>query len=127
MKERCLSQNCKEYERYGGRGICICNEWNDFEAFYTWAVSNGYTDKLTLDRVDVNGNYEPSNCRWATQVVQQNNRRNNKKYSFNGLSYTLPEWSRITGINKITLWYRINKYGWSIERALTTYCDRRRQ
>ena len=79
MKTRCYNQNCKEYFRYGGRGITICDDWLDgFEPFHDWAMSNGYRDDLTIDRIDVNGNYEPSNCRWATRSLQVRNTRKQK-------------------------------------------------
>ena len=76
MKARCYRESAREYENYGGRGITICDEWrNDYKAFHDWAVENGYADNLTIDRKNVNGNYEPSNCRWITNEEQQRNKR----------------------------------------------------
>ncbi len=99
IKERCLNKNSKHYFRYGLRGISICEEWrNDFKAFYDWAMANAYADNLTIDRIDVNGNYEPSNCRWATMKEQSNNRRNNHYIEFNGEKHSLKEWSEIIKI-----------------------------
>lgn len=76
MKARCNIESCSNYEEYGGRGISVCEEWNSsFEAFRDWALSNGYSDELSIDRVDFNGNYEPSNCRWSDKSMQARNRR----------------------------------------------------
>lgn len=97
----------------------MCNEWDDFEKFYSWAMSNGYDNDLTLDRIDVNGNYEPSNCRWVTYKIQANNKSNNRLLEFQGISHTLGEWSEITGISISAIWSRLNR-GWSVEKTLTT-------
>lgn len=87
MKARCYNPKHTSYKNYGGRGIRICDEWrNDFSSFYEWAIHNGYRKDLTIDRIDNNGNYEPSNCRWVSRIVQQNNRRNTRKERFFGVT-----------------------------------------
>ena len=119
MKERCLCETNPNYSNYGGRGISVCSEWkNDFQAFYEWAINNGYNEDLTLDRIEVNGNYEPSNCRWSTRKEQNFNKRNNRLLSYNGKTQTLQEWSKETGVSYTTLLYRIEN-GWKLEAALT--------
>lgn len=125
MKQRCYNKNNYEYANYGGRGIKICDEWlNDRRAFYRWAVENGYDDsaeygECTIDRIDVNGDYCPENCRFVDLFVQANNTRKNKYYMYCGEKHTLAEWARIKGIKYIDLYMKINRNGLSIEEALT--------
>ena len=103
MRRRCYEKQNHKYKNYGGRGIKICPEWLDFCVFREWALSNGYSETLTLDRINVNGNYEPTNCRWVTQKIQQNNRSNNHLITYNGETHTMKEWSEITGISYRTI------------------------
>ena len=94
MKQRCSNKNDHAYKYYGGRGIKVCAEWlNDFQTFCDWAMSNGYADNLTIDRIDVNGDYCPENCRWVTIKEQQMNKRVNVRIAFNGEIKTLSEWA----------------------------------
>ena len=119
MKQRCYNPHKDNYYLYGGRGIKVCDAWkNDFKTFYDWAYSNGYTDKMTIDRINVNGNYEPSNCRWITMYEQQSNKRNNVFLTFNGKTQIIQRWSEELGISAIRISRRL-KTGWSVERALT--------
>ncbi len=119
MKNRCSSPNNHAYSRYGGRGITVCEEWADYLSFKQWALSHGYCDNLTIDRVDVNGNYCPENCRWATYSEQNSNQTNTPRYEYNGETHTLREWSAITGIPQRALKKRIYILKWPIEKALT--------
>lgn len=92
MKERCYKTYCKNYENYGGRGISVCDAWlTNFDVFYKWAMSHGYANNLTIDRIDVNGNYEPNNCRWVDCKTQQNNRTNNIYILVNGEKLTMKQ------------------------------------
>jgi len=118
MKSRCYNKTCKIYHYYGGRGIIICEEWHDFVNFYNWAMLNGYSDDLTIERNDVNGNYEPNNCSWITQKIQMRNRRCSVFLKYNDENKTVAEWSEITGISQKTIAERI-KRGWSVEETLT--------
>ena len=118
MKTRCYNANDPHYERYGARGISICDEWrNNFKSFYDWAMSNGYEDNLTIDRVNNDGNYEPSNCRWATVKEQNQNKRTVKFLTYNGETKTIPEWTKDLNLGKETIRERIKK-GWSTEECL---------
>lgn len=127
MRKRCRDSKCKHFKHYGGKGIKVCDEWqNSFEAFRDWALANGYADNLTIDRIDVNGDYCPENCRWATREVQSNNTGANHYLTHNGETHTLSEWAKITGIKYSTLRSRINLYGWDAEKALTVPANIRR-
>lgn len=121
MRARCLNEENISYPHYGGRGITICTEWLDFLPFRTWAINNGYNDKLTLERVDVNGNYCPENCTWIPWEEQCNNKRNTIRLTYKGETHTLKEWSKLLGIPLKTLRDRAckRKNGWSDERILT--------
>ena len=119
MKSRCYNVHVTHYERYGGRGIKVCDEWkNDFKAFYDWSMSNGYTDNLTIDRINNNGNYEPLNCRWVTVKEQSINRSNNHHVAIDDEIKTLSEWCEIYNINYKTVRDRL-KRGWNYKDALT--------
>lgn len=100
MKSRCYNRNDPKYYRYGGRGISICDEWKtDFVAFYDWSISNGYTDNFTIDRINNDGNYEPSNCRWTTNKEQCNNRSTNINITIGNATKTLTEWCKIFDVD----------------------------
>ena len=119
MRERCENPSHKSYSDYGGRGISVCAEWQDFTAFQKWALASGYKDGLSLDRIDSNGNYEPSNCRWADKKQQSRNRRSNHLITYKGQTKTAIEWAEQFHINRDTLAMRL-KAGWSVEKALET-------
>lgn len=110
MKHRCANPNSDRFDDYGGRGIKVCNEWfGSFEVFRDWAIAHGYSDSLTIDRIDVNGDYTPENCRWITNDEQQNNRRNNHFVEYDGVRYTLAQLSRKLNVPDSTLWYRLKR------------------
>lgn len=119
MLSRCYNTNDKRFSSYGGRGISVCKEWHDFNNFYNWSVLNGYDQKLTIERKDVNGNYSPDNCCWATHKEQANNRTNNHFIEYKGMKMTCQQWSERTGIKEGTIRFRLSK-GWSVGRALNT-------
>lgn len=123
MKDRCNNINTHAYVNYGGRGITVCDEWLSFEPFYEWAMNNGYTQDLSIDRINNNGNYEPSNCRWATVLEQATNKRTNRIISFNGVSRTMSEWARSLGLDYKKLHYRL-KNGWTIAQAFANKTEK---
>ena len=126
MHERCERPKHKHFNDYGGRGIKVCDDWKEFAPFQQWALHNGYSDTMTIDRIDVNKNYSPDNCRWATNKQQQNNRRSNKVVSFDDKQMTISEWSDALGMNYDALEKRLLN-GWSAERALTTPIRKKRK
>lgn len=119
MRSRCRNPNVTSYERYGGRGITVCDEWQDYENFAQWALSNGYTDEMTIERKDVNGNYCPENCSWIAKGDQARNRRSNCKVTINGVTKTGAEWARENGMGKHTVLARIRN-GMDPEEAIKT-------
>lgn len=113
IKKRCYNKNSKAYRLYGERGICMCDKWlEDFNSFLEWSLNNGYNDKLTIDRIDFNGIYEPSNCRWTTTKVQANNKRTNKRINIFGETKNLIEWCNFLHISFQTYKMR-RRLGWS--------------
>lgn len=126
MRCRCNYKNGQDFKHYGNRGVKVCDEWlNNFQTFYDWAMANGYKEnapkgECTLDRINVDGNYEPSNCRWVNSKSQANNRTNNRVITYHNETHTLAEWSEILGIKYETLSARLNKYKWSVEQAFST-------
>ena len=120
MKDRCYLITNQAYERYGGRGITICDEWkNNVENFYNWSMENGYEENLTIDRIDNNKGYSPDNCRWATRLEQQNNTRKNIYYEYNGEKLTLSQLSRKYKIAIPTLYKRLKKFD-NVKKAIET-------
>lgn len=119
MKERCLNPKRKEYPIYGGRNITVCPEWLKFENFMEWSVKNGYSDELTIDRINNNGNYCPENCRWISKKEQSNNRRTNRLITFNGQTKTITQWANDNGLPYYILKNRLDKSGWPFERAIS--------
>ena len=120
MKTRCYNKKVNEYKEYGGRGIIVCADWlNDFMNFYNWSMKNGYSDTLSIDRIDNDGNYEPNNCRWATMKEQSNNNRHNRFITYNDETKTMKEWCEKLNLGYNTIRLRIYN-GWSTERAFET-------
>lgn len=116
MKSRCNNPNYTYYKNYGARGIKVCFEWKDFVNFYDWAMSNGYADDLTLDRIDNNGNYEPSNCRWVNRKCQANNTRRNHFLEYQGQIKTIANWSDTFNVPYSNIYTYLQRHNWNIEQ-----------
>ena len=132
MKKRCYSITNPSYKDYGGRGITICSEWLNSEkvhnknatkgwsAFQDWAITNGYKEGLTIDRIDNSKGYSPDNCRWVDMESQCNNKRSNHYIEYKGDIKTLAEWCRVLSLNYDRVKQRLNSLGWSVEKAFET-------
>lgn len=122
MYARCYNKNDKSFKNYGGRGIEICDEWlnkeNGFEKFCEWSINNGYKEELSIDRIDFNGNYEPDNCRWATMLEQENNKRNNINITYKGETKTLKQWSKLFKIPYNTTYSRYSR-GFELDKVFS--------
>lgn len=127
LRHRCSNPKHKSYKDYGARGILVCKEWEDFKVFYDWAIESGYKEetlsngknKLTIDRIDVNGNYEPSNCRFITNKEQARNKRNNVKVVYNGKEENLRDLCEKLNVDYSLVYDRVHCYNWAIKDALT--------
>lgn len=123
MIQRCYNKNQKAYKYYGERGVTVCNQWKDekygFINFYIWSVNNGYKDGLTIDRVNINDQYSPENCRWATMKEQANNTRRNHFIEYKGNVYTLSELAQKCNMNVSSLSYRLKRFKNDIDLALS--------
>ncbi len=119
MKQRCLNPNSKNYKYYGGRGITVCQEWIEFETFCQWAISHGYKNGLTIERIDPNGNYEPRNCSWIPKSEQSNNTCRSKRINFQSKTQTLRDWANELNMDYKMLQRRL-AHGWSVEKTFTT-------
>ena len=125
MKQRCLNGGNQFYKLYGGRGIAVFDGWlDDFQAFYDWAINNGYKKKLTIERINNDGDYEPNNCTWITQSEQCRNRRNCHYVTYKGETKNITEWSKTLGIRRSCLYARFSS-GWSVEKAFNTPSQRK--
>lgn len=125
MRQRCYNPKAKHYHRYGGRGISVCERWMSSFTNFKEDMGNRPSPDHSLDRINNDGNYEPSNCRWATKKVQNNNRHDNARIVVDGVEKTITEWSEHYGISRSTIYSRINVLGYDPARALTQPIRRR--
>jgi hypothetical protein len=117
MHQRCTNQKKKNYKNYGGRGIRVCERWSSYEHFKE-DMGSGFRPGLSLDRIDNAGNYEPTNCRWATRKQQSRNQRTNRLITFQGATRTAAEWAEILGVPHKRFLDRIDRLGWPVDRAM---------
>lgn len=117
MIKRCDNPSNKYYKNYGGRGIFVCEEWHSLDNFASWALSNGYSEDLTLDRINNDDGYYPENCRWATKKEQENNKRTNRHITIDGETKTVAQWCEIYGISQQTVHSRLTN-GWNEQDAI---------
>ena len=117
MLHRCYKETDEHYDYYGGRGIKVCDDWHDFEAFQKWALVNGYADNLTIDRLDGNKDYCPENCSWVTMTVQNNHKSDTKWLTYKGKTQSLSDWCRELGLDYFRTKARLNSLRWSVEDA----------
>jgi len=119
MKGRCNNPNDAAYKHYGARGIRVCKRWESFQNFWE-DMKDGYKENLSLDRIDVNGNYDKKNCRWVEFSKQAKNKTTNRKITYKGVTKNLNDWARDLGIKRTTLRMRLDEYGYSVKKAFTT-------
>lgn len=120
MRARCKNPNDSEYKYYGGRGIAVCEAWDkSYEEFKSWAAHNGYTETLTIDRIDVNGNYEPNNCRWIRFQEQASNTQRTIYVTCDGVTKTLADWAKYLNVKYSTLHKRIRYLGFTPEQTVS--------
>lgn len=119
MKRRCDAPYCSNYSRYGALGVSYAPEWKEFASFMAWAMANGYKESLTIERIDVTGNYRPDNCTWVTKRAQNTNKKSSRKINFMGLTLTMAEWAAIVGISRQGIRQRLNA-GWPADKIILT-------
>ena len=119
MKTRTGNNKHKHYKYYGGKGIAVCSEWIEFKGFMEWALNNGYSEKMTLDRIDQDGDYEANNCRFITMKQQSRNKKNNRMVTYDGKTKCLADWAKELGLGQTTLRHRLLN-GWDVEKAFST-------
>jgi len=118
MRQRCTNKNTAHYNSYGGRGIRVCEQWELFEEFYIWSMSNGYVEGLSIERIDVNGNYEPSNCKWITKKEQANNTRRTILITHNDKTLNIAQWAKELNVTYDVLYGRLKKYEMNLEKVI---------